>query len=122
MEILGNVIIASGAVFTIFGIVGLFRFDNFYTRLMTSSKGDTVGSFTIMVGIVVRNGINAFTLKLLLLIVIVLLLNPLTTYIMAESAYLCGYKIGNDDVEKVEEVGEATEIGAVKITEETGSI
>ena len=54
MEIAGNVIIIAGILFILFGIIGIFRFNNFYTRMLTGTKIDTVGVITILAGIAVK--------------------------------------------------------------------
>ena len=87
MEIVGNVVVIIGAVFTSFGVVGLFRFRDFYSRILVSAKIDTVGVITIIIGIALKHGFGFFTLKLILIVLLVLILNPLTAHIIARSAY-----------------------------------
>ena len=99
MEIAGNIITAAGIIFMFFGIIGIFRFNNFYERILVTAKIDTVGAMTLIVGIAVKHGAGFFSLKLLLLAAILLILNPLAAHILARSAYLSGYKI--DDASNV---------------------
>jgi len=83
-----------------FGVIGLFKFKNFYPRILVSPKADTVGAFTVILGIAVRHGFSYFSLKLLLLIVLMMIINPLIAHMTARSAYLSGYKIddhGHDE-------------------------
>ena len=96
METLGHIIIIAGMIFMLFGIIGLFKFENFYTRILVTAKIDTVGVLTIVIGLVVKHGASFFSLKLLLLMCIMLILNPLATHVVARSAYLSGYKINGD--------------------------
>lgn len=93
MEIAGNIIIIAGIIFMFFGVVGIFRFRNFYPRILVATKIDTVGAVTVLIGIAVRHGHGFFSGKLLLLMVIILILNPLVAHIMARSAYFCGHEI-----------------------------
>jgi len=92
-DIISIIIIVAGAIFMTFGIVAMFRFKNFYTRILATSKIDTVGAITIIIGMTIRHGISPFTGKLLLLGVIMLIFNPLVAHILARSAYLSGYKL-----------------------------
>ena len=92
-NIIGMVLVAIGVLFTLFGVVAMFRFKNFYTRILTTAKIDTVGVITIVVGMVIRHGISPFTGKILLVGVILFVFNPLVTHILARSAYLDGYKL-----------------------------
>jgi len=76
-----------------FGVLGIFKFDDFYPRILVSSKIDTVGALTLIAGLAVRHGVSFFSGKLLLLVIIILVLNPLVSYVVARSAYLSGYEI-----------------------------
>ena len=82
--------IYTGIVFMAFGVVGIYKFNNFYTRLLASSKVDTVGMLTVMIGVIVSHGFSYFTGKVLLLLAIMLIFTPLVTHVLARSAYLSG--------------------------------
>lgn len=90
---IGDVIIFIGLIFIALGVIGIFRFRNFYSRALISSKIDTVGFITIIAGLVIKYGLNFDTLKLLLIMIIYLMINPLTTHSIVKSAYHSGYKI-----------------------------
>lgn len=96
-DIIGNVIISLGLVFLAFGLLGIFRFGNFYCRILVAAKVDTVAFITIMVGVIVKQGFNAFSLRILLILLIMLIINPLVTHIITRSAYLSGYKVKKED-------------------------
>ncbi|MCL2416252.1 MAG: monovalent cation/H(+) antiporter subunit G [Defluviitaleaceae bacterium] len=102
-EIIGNIIIIAGIIFMIFGLIGLFKFKGFYERILATSKVDTVGMLTIIIGLTVRYGISSFSGKILLLAVLLLMFNPLVAHILARSAYLSGYKTDELQVEKLKE-------------------
>ena len=93
MQTLGNVIIIFGMILMLFGIIGIFKFNNFYPRILVTAKIDTVGTLTLITGLVVKHGLSFFSLKLLLLLGIMLILNPLAAHMVARSAYLSGHKI-----------------------------
>ena len=101
MIIAGNILIFAGIVFMLFGIIGLFKFRNFYARILITAKIDTVGSLTFIIGVAVKHGFSFFSLKLMLLAALLLFINPLVTHIIARSAYLSEEKkeapIGNDN-------------------------
>ena len=92
MEIAGNIIILAGIIFMLFGIIGIFKFKNFYARILVSSKIDTVGAFTVIIGLAVKHGFGFFSLKLILIIVLMMIINPLVIHMTARSAYLSGFK------------------------------
>jgi len=95
MKVIGDIIIIAGVIFILFGVIGILRFKDFYTRILVTSKIDTVGAITIIIGIAVKHGISFFSLKVLLLLVIMMLINPLATHMIARSAYLSGYRTDN---------------------------
>jgi len=88
MELVGNIVIGIGLLFMAAGVLGLFKFKDFYLRLLVLAKIDTVGAITFMVGIILRHGFSFFSLKVLLIMVLFLILNPLTAHIIARAAYL----------------------------------
>jgi multicomponent Na+:H+ antiporter subunit G len=96
-NIIGNIVIIAGIIFMLIGVFGIFKLKDFYPRLLVASKVDTVGMLTIIVGFIIRSGFSFFSAKLVLIIVIMLILNPLVAHIMARSAYLCGYEIADDE-------------------------
>ena len=93
LHIIGNIVVAIGVVFMAFGVIAMFRFNNFYPRILASSKIDTVGVITVIIGMVLRHGISPFSGKVLLLGIIMLIFNPLVAHILARSAYLSGYQL-----------------------------
>lgn len=78
-EIIGNVLIFISVLVVFIGILGVYRFNNFYAKLLASSKVDTVAMITLIIGIMVRSGLNWFTLKVLLLLLLVIFINPIIT-------------------------------------------
>ena len=90
---MGNVVVVIGTAFMLIGVVGIFRFENFYLRLLVSSKVDTVGALTLIIGLALRHGVSYFSAKLILLIAIMLILNPLVAHMTAGAAYRAKYKI-----------------------------
>jgi len=79
LTVIGNILIFIGVLFTIIGLIGVFRFDDFYSKLLASSKIDTVAMVTIILGVSVRSGLSWFTLKALLVLVIIIFINPIIT-------------------------------------------
>lgn len=92
-ELIGNIIICIGVLFVAIGVFGLFRFNNFFDRILIGSKIDTVGFITICTGTIVRSGLTWFSLKVALLIAVVMIINPVVTHAIARSAYHGGHRI-----------------------------
>jgi len=97
LMIISNILVTIGLIFMAFGILGLFRFKNFFLRIISSSKVDTVGTLTVIIGMAIRMGLSFFSAKLILLAVILVILGPLCNHMVARAAYLSGYKTSSDE-------------------------
>ena len=97
MEIVSNIVIGIGLLFMAIGIVGIYKFKDFYPSILIASKVDTVGMITVIIGIAIRHGISFFSGKLLLIAVIILALNPLVAHVLTRSAYAAGHQVKEDD-------------------------
>jgi len=103
LEILSNIVIGIGLILMAIGIIGIYKYKDFYPSILIASKIDTVGMITIIFGVAIRHGISFFSGKLLLMIVIILILNPLVAHALTRSAYAAGHKVKEgDDVYKEE--------------------
>ena len=81
-----------GLVFMSFGVIGILQpRRDFYYRILVSCKIDTVGILTFSIGLILRHGFTFFSGKVLLILVIMLILNPLVAHIVARSAHTGGY-------------------------------
>lgn len=92
METLGYILISIGFLAIVFGLVGMLKFKSFFARVLASALIDSVGFITVLLGIAVLKGISYFTLKVLFLIGIGIIINPITTHIIVRSAWKSGYK------------------------------
>ncbi|RKD30576.1 monovalent cation/H(+) antiporter subunit G [Thermohalobacter berrensis] len=80
-------------IYVIFGVIGIFRFNNMYARLLTGSKIDTAASITIIAALIIRAGISQFSIKLLLILLFLMVTNPISNHVLARSAYLNGIEV-----------------------------
>ena len=80
----------------LFGLIGLFRFKDFYPRILVSGKIDTVGAITLVLGLIIKHGFSFFSMKLIIIIVLILILNPLSSHIIARSAYFSDSTLKDD--------------------------
>jgi multicomponent Na+:H+ antiporter subunit G len=67
------------------GLFGVFRFKDFYSKLLASSKIDTVAVVTMIFGLVIRSGFTWFSLKCLLILVFFVFINPIISTKIANS-------------------------------------
>ena len=81
-----------GLVFIFFGTLGIIRFPDIYTRLQTSSKCDTAGAIALLVGLILKEGLDLFSLRISIILVFLLLTNPVASHAIARSAAIRGIK------------------------------
>jgi multicomponent Na+:H+ antiporter subunit G len=93
MKFIGYGFVYLGLLFVAIGTLGIFRFRTFYARTLASSKVDIVGDITILIGLIILNGISAISLKLTLIIIILLIINPLISHTLVRSAVKSGYTV-----------------------------
>lgn len=92
MIIASYAVIGLGILFMLFGVIGLFqRGKDFYYRILIACKVDTVGMLTIGIGMVLRHGFSFFSGRVILILLIIVVLNPLVAHIVARAAYKSGY-------------------------------
>ncbi|SKC64962.1 monovalent cation/H(+) antiporter subunit G [Maledivibacter halophilus] len=87
---IGNVLLVLSWIYIVFGIIGIFRFSNMYSRLLTSSKIDTVAAITTFIALIFYSGFNAFSIRLALIMLFVIFTTPISNHVIARSAYLNG--------------------------------
>ena len=93
MNIVGYVIMGIGVFFMCMGVIGLFqRKKDFYYRIIIACKIDTIGLLTFCIGMAFRHGLDFFTGKMFLIVILILVLNPLVAHIVARAAFKSGYK------------------------------
>ena len=94
--LIGNIIIGMGVAMVFVGMLGFYRFKDFYSKLLTAATIDATALMTVLIGAMIRSGLTWFTLKVILILAIVLVLNPVITSKIALSAR-------NNDIVKEEE-------------------
>ncbi|WNX85148.1 monovalent cation/H(+) antiporter subunit G [Agathobaculum sp. NTUH-O15-33] len=92
MLLLGNLVLALGLVIIACGMIGLIRARGFYRRLLAGALVDTAGLLVLLLGVLLRQGLTPFSLKIALLMGAVLLTAPLITHKLGRSAYLSGHR------------------------------
>jgi len=95
-EWIGLIIAFIGALFIAIGIYGIYDYKNFYTRATIASLIDSVGFLLITFGLIVYKGFSSFSLKILFLIILVLLLNPLANHYIVRGAHTSGHRPGKE--------------------------
>ncbi len=92
-----KILMAVSWMYITFGVFGIFRFNNLYSRLLTSSKIDTVAAISLLIALTIYSGFSEYTVKLLLLLVFLFLTNPISSHIIVRSAYLNGMQVNEKE-------------------------
>ncbi|MDD5166574.1 MAG: monovalent cation/H(+) antiporter subunit G [Candidatus Omnitrophica bacterium] len=97
-EIIGLIFIAIGLVFDFFGCLGLVRLPDIYNRLHSSIKCVTLGTSSILLGLLLYKGFSPTGVKALLCIIFLFLTAPVSAHVLARSAHKSGVKLWNKSV------------------------
>lgn len=90
--ILTGLFLAVGCLLLLVASIGVIRFPDFFSRIHAAGKGDTMGQTCIIIGLIIYSGFNQVSLKLLLMIIMILIINSTATHYLAKAAYMNGVK------------------------------
>ena len=86
-------IILLGLLFVGAGVYSVLRYKEFYSRVVITAKVDTVGFITILIGVILLEGVSFVSAKVLLILLFEMMTSPLSTHAIAHSAYTAGYRV-----------------------------
>jgi multicomponent Na+:H+ antiporter subunit G len=81
-----------GSLVMILGAVGVIRFPDVYTRLHASTKCDTGGAISILLGVAIFSGLTMTSLKIFSILFLIFLLNPVASHALARASHKYGIK------------------------------
>ncbi len=84
--------ILCGAFFMLMGSIGLLRLPDFYSRTHATGKVDTLGIMLSLLGLAIYEGLTLNSLKLLVVMIFVLAVNPVGTHALAKAAMEYGLR------------------------------
>lgn len=87
------VLMSGGFFFLMVGAVGLLRLPDVYTRMHAVGKCDTLGAGLMLIGLILLMGGFAETVKLVIIILLIAVINPVVTHLMAKTAYERGMEL-----------------------------
>ncbi len=92
-ETLGLIFISIGLVFDLIGCFGLLRMPDVYNRLQATTKCVTLGTSSILLGVLFFKGFGPTGIKAILVGVFLLLTAPVAAHALARGAYRSGVKL-----------------------------
>jgi len=90
--IAGGLLIAIGLAFDLFGCLGLVRLPDIYNRLQAATKCVTLGTCSVLLGVLVLEGFNGAGLKSLLCAVFLVLTAPVAAHAISRGSHRAGFR------------------------------
>ncbi|SHH62899.1 monovalent cation/H(+) antiporter subunit G [Clostridium grantii] len=96
--IIATIFLFGGLFFFMVGTIGILRFKDVFTRAHSAAKCDTLGAMLSLTSLIIYNGINWVSLKIILIIIFIWITNPTATHIITKGAYGKGKVIREKEV------------------------
>ena len=92
MGILSIIFIVAGLFFLIVAAIGVIRLPDVFSRSHAISLTDSLGAFLVLVGIALHEGLSTNMLKILVVLVLLYILNPVIAHATIRAALRSGLK------------------------------
>lgn len=89
---LSVVLILMGMFFLLVAAIGMVRFPDVFTRSHAVSLTDSLGAFFVLVGLSLYHGFGTNMLRILVVLILLFLLNPVIAHATLRAAYRAGLK------------------------------
>lgn len=91
LPIVGGIVSLMGALFLLLGALGILRMPDSFNRIQAGTKATTLGTLLFLLGIGIAN--PQWFPKLIVLILFILFTNPVSSHVLARSAYSIGIQL-----------------------------
>ena len=91
--ILSAIFILSGVNVIITALVGNFRFNYVLNRMQVGATADTMGAILVLIGLIIKVGINMISLKMIIMIIFFWIASPVCSHFLARTE-----AIANEDI------------------------
>ncbi len=98
MEIIGFIFICIGILFNFFGCIGLIRLPDVYNRLQSATKCVTLGTCSILLGVLFFSGFAGAGIRALIAIPLLFFSATVAAHALVKGAYIFGIKLGDKSV------------------------
>lgn len=106
MEIIRTLLIVGFLGFGLFifgvAIFGMFKFKYVLNRIHSAAMTDTLGTFCIIVALMIYTGWNVLTLKLFLVLLFMWLTGPVAVHLLGQTEVITNRKGVDEETEVVE--------------------
>lgn len=92
ISVIAGLFIFVGVFFIVIAAIGVLRFPDFYSRIHPAGKCDTMGQAMVFIGLIIFEGFTLVSVKMLIIILFIFIVNPTATHALANSALILGVK------------------------------
>ncbi len=93
-----TIFISIGVLFNLFGCIGLIRLPDVYNRLQSATKCVTLGTCSILVGVLIHFGFIHTGVKALIAIPLLFFSATVAAHALVRGAYHAGIKLGDKSI------------------------
>jgi multicomponent Na+:H+ antiporter subunit G len=97
-NMVSTILISIGVLFNLFGCIGLLRLPDVYNRLQSATKCVTLGTCSILLGVLVRFGFIDAGVKALIAIPLIFFGATVAAHALVRGAYHSGIRLGDKSV------------------------
>ena len=97
-NMLSFILICIGILFNLFGCIGLIRLPDVYNRLQSATKCVTLGTCSILLGVVIHYGISDAGMKALVAIPLLFFAATVAAHALVKGAYRFGVRLGDKSI------------------------
>ena len=95
---IGVILIALGVLVVVMATIGIYRFRRTLDLLQASALADTLGLFLVTAGLLVLCGFTVHSAKLILAAVILWVVNPVASHLIARMEVYTGLELDPDQL------------------------
>ena len=92
MSLVATLLVGIGLFFLIVAAIGMVRLPDVYTRAHAVSLTDSLGAFFLLLGLAVHHGMGTNTLRILVVLALLYLLNPVIAHATCRAALRAGHR------------------------------
>ncbi len=92
MDILSVIFIVAGLFFLVVAAIGIIRLPDVFSRSHAVSLTDSLGALLMLIGLVLHEGIGKNMLKILVVLALLYILNPVIAHATIRAALRSGIK------------------------------
>ncbi len=92
MSLIAIVLILAGLFFLVVAAIGMLRLPDVFTRSHALSLTDSLGAFLVLAGLAIYQGFSLNLLKILVVLALLYLLNPVISHATIRAALRSGLK------------------------------